>query len=276
MYPLKVVTMNEENNQQITQDQQNTGEENKDRTSEQFEKLKKSNQELKEERDQLDAENKEYQSVLDSLIPDPQNIPSTPQPPVAQMPNAQNFQNLTQEQVDNTAKSLIDENGYLDGAKLMLTLDQMDKNVKEAQQKAQLAEEKLRQRDQQDQEARKNAATQQLHAEFPMLDPDNEQFNPDFWDAVRNDLIGQMMQGRENPQEAASKWYSRFYGDGDDMKKKEQQKKTANDMKLMNANRPRSSMNVGYYENQEESHIMQQVRAGKKGAVAEMLRRRGQ
>lgn len=265
--------------EQVSQVEGQTPDEKKDRTTEQFEKLKQSNQELKAERDAALEENKQYQSVMDSLIPDPSTIPNSAQryqSPINQAPPAQSFSNLNQQQVNQAFQSMVDENGYLDGQKLMQTLQQMDQRARQAELRAQQVEQQVRQREQQEQENRKTQATQALHEKYPMLDPENkEQFNPDFWEAVRNDLIGQMMQGKEDPMVAAEKWYHKFYEDGDDVTKKEKAQQLENQKKQINATRPRSPLNVGYYAQEEEGALISQVRQGRKGAVAELLKRRG-
>lgn len=59
------------------------------------------------------------------------------------------------------------------------------------------------------------------------------------------------------------------------MNKKVEAKKIENQKLQINATRPRSTINVGYYENDEEDSIVKDVRAGKRGAVGALLRKRG-
>lgn len=276
-----------DNQQQVPSNEKGSFSDSKDRTSEQFEKLKQSNQELKAERDQALAENKEYQSVLDSVMPDPNSIPSNVtrqnyQTPINQAPSAQSFQNLNQQQVNQAFQSMIDEDGYLDGNKLLQNLNAMDQRAKQAEERAERVERQFQQKVQQDNETIKSQTAKTLHEKYPMLDPENkEQFNPDFWEAVRDRMVSQLVHnGKEDPLVAASElaktYYPNMFEGGDNMGKKQVARDAENKKKQINATRPRSSMNIGYFANEEEDALIAQVRQGKKGSVAELLRRRNQ
>lgn len=263
----------------------------KDRTTQQFDKLTNSNKELKQERDQAVEEAKQYKNVLDSLLPDQNAVPSeqqTPQftPPQQPFPNpfqniqppsANQYQNLNQQQVDDVYQGMIDENGYLDGNKLTQTLRDLDQKAKKAELRAQQIEEHMRRKEAADRESVKTTVTKQVHEAYPQIDPESDQFDPELYDAVRNEMIGQMVNnGTQDFMGASKKWYDKLYG-GDGMKKADAQKaKNAQNQKIQSsANRPRSNSMAGYYAQEQDNDLVQAMRQGKKGAVAEMLKRKG-
>ncbi len=246
----------------------------KDRTTEQFEKLTKSNKELKQQRDK-------YKNVLESLQPDapaPQQPAQNYQQPTNKAPSAKQFENLSQKDIDSQFKSMVDDKGYLDGNKLFAVLKQMDARTERAEAKAErirIQAEKERIARQQQQKSRK---MQDVHDKYPQLDPENDaSFDPEFYELVRNDLIGQMMEGKEDPMAAADKWskvLSSKEGKEEVAKMtKEEKEKKKEQKEQINAVRPRSSSMKGYYEKEEEDKLMDKVRKGKKGALAEAIRR---
>lgn len=243
--------------------------EQKSRTQKEFEKLKNSNKELKEERDA-------YKNVLDSLKP---STPPTPQQqpqyqqPLNQAPSANQFSNLSQNEVNNVFQSMVDADGYLDGNKLMQTLQQLNQRAMNAEQRAARVEEHQQRREAAEQEAQKSQAMKEVHAKYPELDPENENFDEDFYDLVRNELIGQLMQGKEDAMEAADKWASKRNMTREEKQIKEQKEEQKSQI---NAVRPRSSMMKGYYTKDDNQELINKVRQGKKGALAEALRRQEQ
>lgn len=242
----------------------------KSRTQEQFEKLTESNQELKTEVERVKEENAKYKSVLDSIRPDPEYA----------APQQADYQNLDQAQIDDVYASMQDENGYIDGNKLLSTLKSMDEKARKADERAARVEEHLKRREIAETEAQKNNVTREVHNLYPQLDPESAQFDPDFWTLVRNELIGQAVEGKEDFKGAAEKWYSRYYKENDVTKQEKQEKQEKeekeNQKKQINAVRPTSSIEAGYYAADENTALVSKIRAGKKGALAELLRRRGQ
>lgn len=256
-------------------------EEKKDRTSEQFAKLTESNKELKEERDQ-------YKNLFEGLRP--AEIPQEAQQyqePINQAPQNQ-FQNINQEAVDQTFQSMIDENGYLDGNKLMSTLKSMDERATRAELAAKQVQEENIKKNTEAREREEKQATLDVYTKYPHLDPNNVDgvevdgekisFDPKMWQYVKNELESKARRGvmpsNSDYMEAADQVYQDLYG-GRDMTKKEEQKKVESQKNIINATRPRSTMNVNYYKDDAESALIDQVRAGKRGAVGELLRRKG-
>lgn len=161
-----------------------------DRTKEQFEKLKEKNRKLAEE---LKAK-AEVKPVHSSVLED------------AVEAYAPQFNNLSQGQVQATAQALIDKEGYLDENRLQQMLDENNRKVQEALDRAKKAEDKIANVEQQ-------SAMDKVHAKYPQLDPYSKTFDPNFYDFVRNDLLGQMAKGTKDVMAAAKKadeFLSRF------------------------------------------------------------------
>lgn len=257
-------------------------EDKKTRTQEQFEKLTQSNKELKEERDQ-------YKNLFEGLRPEevPQEAQQYQQP-INQAPPATEFQNINQTDVNEKFKEMIDENGYLDGNKLMETLRAMDDRAQRAEIAARQVQEANLKKEAIEREREEKDATLKVYERFPQLDPNNidgvekdgetVSFDPKMWQYVKNELESKARRGvmpsNTDYMAAAEQVYQDLYG-GRDMAKKDEQKKVVEQKNIINATRPRSTTNVNYYKDEEESVLIDQVRAGKRGAVGELLRRRG-
>lgn len=159
------------------------------RTKAEFEKLTQHNKELAEENRRL-KETREN-SVLDSLKPKPQ----------AEAP--QNYPFLAPGEKEDIYSKLVDENGYLDAELLRQTL-------KEANERAKLAEARATRLEQQVSSVEESRQVREAHSKYPMLDPKNPNFDERFYTAVRNELIGQMVQGEKDFVKAADNvagWY---------------------------------------------------------------------
>lgn len=247
----------------------------KDRTAKEFEKLKGTNQELKRERD-------EYKNLFESLRPNevPQKAQEQYDQPINQAPSANQFQNLNQADINQAFQSMVDENGYLDGNKLIQTLGAMNERATRAEQAAARIEKKAQEAEKKARETEESTAQKEVHKKYPQLDPNNEEgFNPKFWKAVFNELgmkaKSGVMPSSLDYMKAADEVYQDFFSD-EDMTKKQQAAQTEDQKKQINSVRPQSTMTKGYYEKAEHESLVHSVRSGKKGALAEMLRRRGQ
>lgn len=250
-------------------------EEKKDRTTEQFEKLTKSNQELKEERDK-------YKNLFEGLRPKevPQQVQQQYTQPINQAPNANQFANLSQGDINQVFQSMVDSEGYLDGNKLMQTLQDMNERAQRAESEARSARQAIEEERKERRVREENEATLKVYEKYPQLDPQNEQgFDSKFWEYVYNELAMKAKAGtmpsNTDYMKAADKVYEDFY-QGKDMKSQEQAQKTQEQKTQINAVRPQSTVTKGYYEKTDQDALIENVRAGKRGALAEMLRRRGQ
>jgi len=155
----------------------------KERTKAEFEKLKKANRELKSELVAKQQSNKK--SVLDSLRPEaivPSVAPRTQQPQVQQ------------QQSDD----FVDAEGYVDTARLKSTLKKAQTEAEQAKIAAQRASQKVT-RYTETEEMRR------VHKDYPTLDPDSKDFDPTFFDLVRDNVISQMTRGTQDVYSAAQK-----------------------------------------------------------------------
>lgn len=144
------------------------------RTAEEFEKLKAHNAELKIKLQAYEAAQASG-SVLDTISPKT-NVQSTP--------------------VQVSPSSLVDKEGYVDTVKLAAELEQAKRDAAEAKRKA---DEVVAQQESEE--------TRKVYEVFPYLDPrKTDVFNKKFFDLVRNEMIGQAVEGKKkNFMEAALK-----------------------------------------------------------------------
>lgn len=151
-----------------------------ERTRKEFEKLKEQLRLEKQKNSQPKAA-----SVMEELYPSyiPQPLP----------------QNQSNEDV-------FTESGEVDIALL-------NKTLKEANDRAMRAEQLANEVREQSRRFEETQAVKQVHKEFPELDPSNPAFDSRFYELVKNDLIGQMMNGKQNIREAAVK-VTEFYKPG--------------------------------------------------------------
>lgn len=166
----------------------------KERTKEQFEKLKKSNDELKKELE----DQKQLPSVLDYLgssVPEVKaevkNNYLQPQAPVEK----------PQE------KDLVDDQGYVNADVLKQQLAQAQEAVKRAED----AEKRSLETQQRILKYEQDSETERLYKEYPELNPLGDTFNKDAYDLVRNELTSQIVQtGTRDAVQAAEKM-SRYF-----------------------------------------------------------------
>jgi len=150
----------------------------KERTKTEFEKLKKANQELKAKLEGTQTEQK--QSVLDSLRPQavvPPVAPRTPQPEVK-------------------PDDFVDAEGYVDTARLKETLQKANTEAQQARIAAQQANQRV---------ARytETEDMRRVHKDYPTLNPESKDFDPAFFDLVRDRVISQMTKGGQDVHLAA-------------------------------------------------------------------------
>lgn len=151
-----------------------------ERTKEQFDKIKEHNAQLKAE---LDAY-KSKTSVLDELrVPDLKE--ETP--------------NLSTTEVAEIKSKFVDDNGYIDVAKI----EALDSELRAANERAKRAEDKADRIEKKIQNSEETVEIKAVHAEYPQLDPHNEKFDPNFYKLVKLELVDQMMNGEKDLKKAA-------------------------------------------------------------------------
>lgn len=246
--------------------QDQTPQDDKTRTQEQFEKLTESNKALQEERDkerqEKEALQREHKNLLETIKP----IIPTPQPP-----SASQYSNLSQEQVNDVFKNMVDTDGYLDGNKLIQVLAEMNSRAVKAEQKAEVAQQSIQKMEKTQRDFEESAKMKKVHEKYPELDPHNEAFDELFFDRVSNEMLGQIARKGVDDPMAAADVIAGFMGKT--VKEKQEQLEKENQKIAINAVRPRSSMSKGYYEQDDQDELIRQVRLGKKGAVGEALKR---
>lgn len=229
-----------------------------ERTREQFEKLKQSNKELHDRLRQLEEEkNRPKESVLDSLTPQQQS-------------QLDQLQKDDPQGADDLLNSIVDSNGYVDVALLKKTLSDATQAAQEAKQQASQAVESLR----------KYTETEQIkvaHQKYPEMDPNSDKFDPRFYDLVKNELVGQLMQGKRDVVSAAEK-ISQLYKPNVEKKEAEVKKQEVAKQKEQQV-RQIGSTGTGTrkpsgYDSMEYDDLMEAARLGKKGAVAALLNRK--
>lgn len=158
-----------------------------ERTRQQFEKLKEHNRQLAE---QLKEKTQPKSSALDSLMPTA---------PIE-------VQGFEQKEVEEVMKDIVDADGYVDTALLKSKLEESRNVAKQATVFAQQAINEAKQAKAAIDNMSKEQVVAKTHASFPEVDPNSDKFNPVLYDLVRNELIGQMMQGKQDFYSATEKW----------------------------------------------------------------------
>lgn len=218
-----------------------------ERTAAEFEKLKEHNAQLKT---QLDAY-KSKTSVLDDLRPPTDVQVDTP--------------NLTPEKVEEIKSKFIDENGYVDVVKVEEALNKAEERAKRAEDKANSIEKRIR-------DSEETVAIKAFHAEYPQADPHNERFDPKFYELVKNDLIGQMMQGKQDPIEAGKR-VSGFYTPSASSDSKAEEEHKAKVTKRDQASEPVASRGKG--EPSDLDELKRKTQEGDQDALFKRLQASG-
>lgn len=222
----------------------------KERTRIQFEKMKEHNRQLKEENDRLKAS---QPTIAESFRP------------VEQVNNLNPFMGQPVE----TKESFVDPEGYLDASKLETSLAKQREETKKALEATLKLQKKVEQMEE-------NEIVQKVHASFPQLNPRNEGFNEKFFNAVKNEVVQQMINGEKDYMKAASKVAEWFPLNMVDAKSKELQDKREQQLKVSNAATPSSRSTVQTRSTpQEVDELVKRTRLGDQSALAERLRRAG-
>lgn len=256
----------EEETQEETQPEEELNEEeptietDNERTAKEFEKLKQANQKLKKEVE----ESKKYSTnVLDSLKPQPVPPVAPPYtPPVAPVAPQQPQQPTTQ---------LYDDEGYVNPQ----ALSEMDRRTQEAlamalQAKREAEESKRRaeELERQKMEFEETTLMQRIHQEYPEMDPNNESYNETLYEAVRNELVRQMIEGKNDVEGAVKYWYPKLITNN--MNKQQAQKKAEQKSQILATNpsssRPSSTTTT------ELSDLQKRTRLGDRNALMERLK----
>jgi hypothetical protein len=247
-------------------------EQTKQRTTEQFEKLKESNNNLKKEVEVLKKKN-----VLESLVPQPTSPqpPQYPQSPITNViPTPQQYQGLSQKQINETFKGLVDDAGYVDTGLLIETLNDLKEKNRLAEQRASQAEERTQNVVRKMDDFERNQIMRQVHEKYPTLNPDGNEFDENLWKFVRNEVVDQWMNGKPTDVMAAAEAGMRIIHPND-MKKEERLKLEQAETAKKNINALGTSQTSQRESNLDQDALIRGTQMGKKGALAERLRRSG-
>jgi hypothetical protein len=240
-----------------------------DRTRQEFEKLKKHNQELAKKLEE--KERQSIPSVLDSLSPKqdaPANAPLDTNL-FANILNPDGYKHLNKEQIDKVKNDLVDDEGYIKADLLKKRLDDAEKRASDAEKRAADAEKRFENYEQ-------TRETKLANKKYPQLDPKNENFDPGFYRAVKNELIGQMIEGKKDLLTAAAdaaKYYPlkevKNTQKEEEKKVEEKQEKKAQINVSVGSNRNKA------FDGIPDDDLAVATRKGVKGAVGERLKRAG-
>lgn len=172
-----------------------------ERTASEFEKLKARNKQLAEENAKLTGSQNQKGSVLDEIRP--QFAAESP----------------TNQSAPAVADNFVDDGGYVDTALLNATLTQARQQAEDARRIAAQNQEAI-------QNFQETEQVRKAHAAYPQLDPNNNDFDPRFYNMVKNELIGQLMTGNQDIMDAAGKVSGYYQAPAAAQAKAEQQKQT--------------------------------------------------
>jgi len=216
-----------------------------ERTREQFEKLKRHNEELaaklaeKESQQQASA-----RSVLDELIPA-----------------------SSEEEMPMTSDYQISEDGTVD-------VEQLNRALREARELAQKAREEALNAKKQIEAQQRSREERVVHEKFPQLVPGSANFDPDFYKRVKNELIGQMMEGKTdymNAAETVAKLFNQQQSVRQEVEEKvEEYKKTSEAKQHINAGSNSASRSAV-----DPDDLARRTRLGDLKAFEERLKRAG-
>lgn len=166
-----------------------------ERTRKEFEKLKEHNKKLAEELEAVKGGQQRPPSLLENYVLHQQPAPAPQVQPIV-------APNLSQTQVTEIQKQLIDEQGYLNQDELEARL----KLAEQAELRARQAEERANQALERVGRFEVDAQTRALYAKHPQLDPSSQDFDPEFYELTKNELLSQLVNGgKQDPISAADK-----------------------------------------------------------------------
>jgi len=260
---------------EVVEEKEEKKEEVSPRTAEQFDKLKEHNKQLKEEVKVL------QENVLDSLKPKPLPEPQF-EPEVIERVEKLTAP-LNQDKVDDIYANLIDSNGYIDPDLLIKSLRQANEEARLARQEADLARKEAQEARQETkrtkQDFEESHEVRLVHKKYPTIDPKNEKFNELFWDDVRKEIAtAPILKGvTVSFMEATDKIWSERYApkEVEEVKKAEKEKMEETENQKRNINASKVSSRTDYYAPTDIDALKEAVVKGKRGALAERLKRSG-
>lgn len=223
-----------------------------ERTKEQFEKLKQHNAQLQERLKTLEAPPET--SVLDTF---------KPLGTEAEVPQF-SFPGVPQEQVDNAVANLVDKDGYLDEKILKSTLSDLQQQIKAAKEEAANLRKTYEQKEE-------NEQVRVTHNKYPQLDPKSSQFDPKFFEKVKEKMIVQFVNGKRDFLAAADSVAEDYPLK---VEKQEAQKKQ-DQVRQINATGSTSGRSSTPMKTSFDDDLVRRTRAGDSSALMERLSKAG-
>lgn len=161
------------------------------RTKSEFEKLRAHNKQLSEKLSKFESQ--EIGDVFSSIYG--QNTQT----------QQQQFPNLPQGRQQEIAQSFVDANGYVDVEAISRALKEANEKASRAEADAKYTKESVRRKDEKQQ-------VSEAHEKYPWLNPENhDQFDPQGFELVRDRVLRNMVDGREQTLAQVASEITKFY-----------------------------------------------------------------
>ena len=241
---------------------------NPERTKEYIDKLKKDLDKAKDEARRVAKE-----GVVPSVIEEqPKPEFNWDQMLTKQAPPAQEFPGMSQKQVKDVFEGLVDEEGYVSTDLLKDELRKAHSQTQAAMDEAKKARQEAQMSRRTMDDFQRTQIAKDVHKKFDELNPDGEDFNPEYFEAVRDKMISNLAKGQpEDFMGAAEGLFERYTMTKKD---KEKAKETTNAAAQINATGSKGQT-VARGQYGDEAELKEAMWRNKKGAVAERLKRAG-
>lgn len=224
-----------------------------ERTAEQFDKLK---QRLHEAELKLKSQDQpKGNSVFDDLRP--------PVPVQVETPN------LSETQVTEIKNRFTDDNGFVDVARLEAALTDAENRAKNAEAKVQQVENRV-------QRFEESTQVREVHTVYPTLDPHSSQYDPGFYELVKNELVGQLLKGETQDFMKAAKKMAQFYQPKADVTTERKQAVEEYKTQAQRRNQAsESSAERGTSQPSDKEELVRKTQAGDRNALYARLQASG-
>ena len=194
------------------------------------------------------------------FVQPPQMFPSVPQAQAQYIPQPQPF--MSQTQVQNLAQNLVNQDGYLDEAKLNNLISGYNQRAQQAEANAQAALKQAQQAHQKVEQQEQNQQVKEAHAQVPEIDPESVDFDEDIYNLVVDRLFKNKVQGKKQSlAEVASEVKQLFNKNQPDVKKVEESAAKAAvqdyEAKLEQAKTARDQMPIESGHGQDRTAVQQ-------------------
>lgn len=185
-------------------------------------------------------------------------------------PQAENYDYLEQEKVDDISSGYVDEDGNVDIERLNQALDRANQQAQQAWQHTQQVSNQVSRYE----ESRQLA---EAYADYPQLDPQHDKFDPDFYDLVSQRImaVNYARGGAETVKQAAAKISTTYHRPNE----KEIEKKAVEKYKETQESRQQGPIEKGKGEDRVETAdlatLRERTRQGDDSATAERLKKLG-